>query len=145
MGEGAAYLLTYTRMIDITLYMLITSHHHPFQVERVVPATLLDDIGLEVRVINLKRRPDRLASIEQRLQPHMLPWHLHTAEDGVSLNWTDLVAAGVVTKQAADEAQLEEATICRRTGECKSHLTLGAVGCAMSHRALWQVLASALA
>jgi len=70
------------------------------------------------------------------------------AVDGKSseLSWDGLVAAGDVHADAAKEAQwASEAsvpTLCRKTGSFSPHLTLAAVGCALSHRAAWQRLAS---
>ena len=93
--------------------------------------------------INLARRPDRLASLRA------LPWGLElevvSAVDGRELSWDKLLADGVVTEAAAEEARWAERegvpTICRRSGSFSPHLTLAAVGCALSHRAAWERVA----
>jgi GR25 family glycosyltransferase involved in LPS biosynthesis len=93
---------------------------------------------MSVRVINLTRRTDRLVAITQVLQSHALQWRRQDAVNGAELEWTDLVNRGIVTHEAAERAQLNFPTICRSTGNFSPHLTLEAVACAMSHRALWQ-------
>lgn len=109
-------------------------------VARIIPASLLDDVGLCVRVINLKRRADRLAAASQLLSAHQLEWKAHLAVDSTGLTWEAIVRDGVASEQAVKDARLEYPTVCRRIGTFSPHLTLGAVACAMSHRALWQEL-----
>ena len=106
-----------------------------------VPATLLEGADLMVRVLNLKRRPERLEAITAVLGPHAeLRWAPMAAFDGEDLDWTSIVTQGHVTRSAAEEGARGCATVCTSTGCFSPHLTLGAVGCALSHRAAWQEL-----
>lgn len=93
-------------------------------------------------VINLERRHDRLRAL--RSLRWDVGWHRVAAVDGRRLSWDSLVSAGLVNPAAAAEARWAEAhaipTICRRTGSFSPHLTLAAVGCALSHRAAWERL-----
>lgn len=90
--------------------------------------------------INLDRRPDRLEAM--RKLP--LVFERLAAIDGRTLSW-DADAPGVVQPQALRDAQWAAQrsvpTICRRTGSFSPHLTLSALGCALSHRAAWRRLA----
>jgi len=112
-------------------------------VRPVLPATRLDAARLQTRVINLDRRADRLQRLRHRvLHPHAqwMHWKRSAAVDGRTLMWSALVADRVVAPKAAADAQLGIPTICGATGSFSPHLTLGAVGCALSHRVVWQEL-----
>ncbi|EOD26866.1 hypothetical protein EMIHUDRAFT_114922 [Emiliania huxleyi CCMP1516] len=80
------------------------------------------------------------------------------ATDGRTLSWAArdsrelrggapqaLVASGRLSAKAAEAAVWAERqglpTVCRETGSFSPHLTLAAVGCALSHRAAWERLA----
>ena len=75
-----------------------------------------------------------------------LPWGVRLsrlqAVDGRDLTWDGLVAAGQLNEAAAADARWAEGaglpTVCRETGSFSPHLTLSAVGCALSHRAAWE-------
>jgi hypothetical protein len=92
--------------------------------------------------INLERRSDRLQAMRQL--PIGVPWERLDAVDGRKLTWADAAAQGVLHKDALRDGQWAEReampTICRRTGSFSPHLTLGAVGVALSHRKAWQML-----
>ena len=97
-----------------------------------------------VMAINLDRRSDRLETLMA------LPWELSvvrlSAVDGRTLSWDALVRDGSVSEEGAAEAQYAEKeglpTICRKEGSFSPHLTLAAVGCALSHRRAWERIAS---
>ena len=110
----------------------------------IMPATLLDGIGLMVRVINLPSRPDRLASVRDHLQrcAPELEWHPFSAVDCRESSWKSLVDEGIVSSRGASDGQLGVPTLCSRTGSFSDHLTLPAVGCAMSHASVWRDLVS---
>ena len=95
-------------------------------------------------VINLARREDRLAAV-RRLEWGGVQLARLEAVDGSRLSWDGLVADGSVEARAAEQArwasERDVPTICRATGSFSPHLTLGAVGCALSHRAAWERLA----
>lgn len=96
----------------------------------------------EALVINLERRSDRLVSMAR------LPWGIPltrlAAVEGSALSWHQLQADGHVHTDAVLEGIWAEKeslpTICRSTGSFSPHLTLSAVGCALSHRLAWQRL-----
>jgi len=96
-----------------------------------------------VLAINLDRREDRLKSLQA------LPWGLElerlAAVDGRTLSWDALVEDGSVSRPGADEARYAEVhalpTICRKVCSFSPHLTLAAVGCALSHRRAWERIA----
>ncbi len=79
------------------------------------------------------------------LRPISLPYEVLQAVDGSALSWDE--AASHLAPKAVHEARWAEEkgvpTICMRTGSFSPHFTLAAVGCALSHRAAWQRLASA--
>lgn len=99
-------------------------------------------------VINLERRPDRIAALHKLKLG--FAWERLDAVDGRALSWDALGAggsspyAGLVQadaiREAAWAAQHNMPTICRRTGSFSPHLTLGAVGVALSQRKAWQKL-----
>ena len=98
-------------------------------------------------VINLKRRPDRIAALKKLKLP--FDWARLDAVDGRTLSWSTLLDGtstfgGLVHPDAIKEAIYAERqslpTICRRTGSFSPHLTLGAVGIALSQRKCWQSL-----
>ena len=95
-------------------------------------------------VINLHRRRDRLRTIRHVLRGAVSTWERVDAVDGRELDWAD-VSQHLRSKALAD-AQWAEVrnvpTICSKTGSFSPHLTLGAVGCALSHRKAWQRLAA---
>lgn len=72
---------------------------------------------IPIRVISLKRTPQRLESFGRR-NAH-LPWTMHEAVDGARLQPDAVAAAGLFAPALA-----------------RSY-TAGAIGCAMSHRQLW--------
>ena len=94
-------------------------------------------------VINLKRRADRLRKIRKVLRESGLRvWERVEAVDGRTLDWQGV--AEHMSTGALSNAQWAELTgvptICRRTGSFSPHLTLSAVGCALSHRKAWEQL-----
>ena len=99
-------------------------------------------------VINLERRPDRVAALKKMKLP--FEWTRLDAVDGRTLSWDALGKssghefAGLVHPDAVREAvwaeKQEMPTICRSTGSFSPHLTLGAVGIALSQRKCWQTL-----
>ena len=95
-------------------------------------------------VINLARRRDRLRTIRGVLRGAVSSWERIDAVDGKSLTWAE--ASKHLRSKALANAQWAEArdvpTICSKTGSFSPHLTLGAVGCALSHRKAWERLAS---
>ena len=100
-----------------------------------------------VIVINLARRPDRLSALSGRGLP--FEWERLEAVDGRQLSWSALSShgteySGLVHPEAVAQAMWAEEqrmpTICRRTGSFSPHLTLGAVGIALSQRSAWQRL-----
>ena len=90
--------------------------------------------------INLDRRPDRLRAMHRTA--HELQWQRISAVDGCSLSWD--AHAEHVQPQALQDAEWAARagvpTICRKTCSFSPHLTLSALGCALSHRAAWQRL-----
>ena len=91
----------------------------------------------QVLVINLERRPDRIAALKKLKLP--FDWVRLDAVDGRTLSWSTLLDGtstfgGLVHPDAIKEAIYAERqslpTICRRTGSFSPHLTLGAVGIA---------------
>lgn len=74
-----------------------------------------------------------------------LPLERLAAVDGRSLSWETLLREGTLTKEAGEEAAFAEEkqlpTICSHTGSFSPHLTLPAVGCALSHRKAWERIA----
>ena len=100
-------------------------------------------------VINLERRPDRIAALERLKLP--FEWSRMDAVDGRKLDWDALGNPrgdgdfdGLVHQDAVKEAKWAQSkampTICKRTGSFSPHLTLGAVGIALSQRKCWQRL-----
>jgi len=92
-------------------------------------------------VINLDCRADRLSQsqkLEWKVQLERVP-----AVDGKLLSW-DCLPAGTLHEEALHNAILAERrnipTICRNTGSFSPHLTLPAIGCALSHRMAWERL-----
>ena len=96
-----------------------------------------------VMVINMARRSDRLRRLRHVLRG-TLDWERVDAVDGHALTWKEV--AEYVSVEALEEARWAEQkrlpTICVRTGSFSPHLTLSAVGCALSHRKAWQRLAA---
>ena len=94
-----------------------------------------------VFVINLARRPDR------RERTLGLPWGMAVevveAVDGRLMTWDDKDVVACVTKRAISRARdAADAMVPTVDGDSFSeHLTLGAVGCAMSHRKAWAEIA----
>ena len=100
-----------------------------------------------VLVINLKRRSDRLRRLRGVLRGRLKTWEVIEAVDGLELTW-DAAAQHLTPKALADALWAESKgvpTICQRTGSFSPHLTLSAVGCALSHRKAWERLASSKA
>ena len=97
-----------------------------------------------VLAINLDRRPDRLEALTAHDWGD-LSLERMAAVDGKKLEWDALVRDGHVTEEGAKEARYTEAeqlpTICRHTSSFSPHLTLAAVGCALSHRRAWERIA----
>lgn len=97
-----------------------------------------------VQVINLDRRPDRLRRMRHTLR-QLHDWVRTEAVDGRAMTWEG--AAPHLRASALADARWAEKrsvpTICKRTGSFSPHLTLPAVGCALSHRRAWERLASA--
>lgn len=94
-------------------------------------------------VINLQRRGDRLRKLRKVLREGGLStWERVDAVDGRGLTW-DAVTPHL-SHSALSNAQWAAAkdvpTICMKTGSFSPHLTLSAVGCALSHRKAWQAL-----
>ena len=106
-----------------------------------VPVTLLDRFKVVVWVINLRRSPQRLASVTTLL-PSDLAWSRCDAVDGRNLNWPALARDGYVTDAAAQLGVQNLPTICRSSHSFSPHLNLGAVGCARSHHERWLALAN---
>lgn len=73
---------------------------------------------IPIRVITLQRTPERLEAFEHR-NSH-LPWAVHEAVDGTRLSADDVAASGLFAPALAQT------------------YTTGALGCALSHRELWQ-------
>ena len=95
-------------------------------------------------VINLARRRDRLRTIRGVLRGRIDKWERVDAVDGRKLTW-DGVKEHLRGKALAEAQWAEKGgvpTICTRTGSFSPHLTLGAVGCALSHRKAWLRLAA---
>ena len=94
--------------------------------------------------INLDRRTDRLQAL--RRHEALRGWERLAASDGRDLSWDALQAGGLVHAAAVREARWALAhrvpTICRAAGSFSPHLTLSAVGCALSHRRAWERLHS---
>lgn len=73
----------------------------------------------------------------------LLEWERLSAVDGRALSWDETPCVAVqAVREAQWAAQAGVPTICRRTGSFSPHLTLSAVGCALSHRTAWERLAS---
>lgn len=93
-------------------------------------------------VINLDRRADRIEQLN-RLNFRMR-WERLPAVDGRALSWST-INKSLIHPQALQDATYAESkalpTICRRTGSFSPHLTLGALGTGLSHRAAWECLA----
>ena len=93
-------------------------------------------------VINLDRREDRLEALQKLYFP--FHWTRLAAVDGRQLSWDGGEVTMMVRPDAIHEARWAETsgvpTICQRTGSFSPHLTLGAVGTALSHRKAWQTL-----
>jgi GR25 family glycosyltransferase involved in LPS biosynthesis len=116
-----------------------------------VPASSVPPSSQLILVINLERRPDRVAALLKLKLP--FEWSRLDAVDGRALSWSALASgggspyAGLVHADAVREAQFAEQrglpTICRSTGSFSPHLTLGAVGIALSQRKCWQTLLEA--
>lgn len=97
--------------------------------------------------LNLDRRSDRWQRIEALVASHS--W-LRTsmvrvpAVDGRELEWPRLVCERLVSPEAELQAQrasrLRQATLGMTRGQRSCHLTLGACGCALSHREAWHRL-----
>ncbi|KAL1495348.1 hypothetical protein AB1Y20_016718 [Prymnesium parvum] len=94
-----------------------------------------------VLAINLDRRADRFARLSS-LDWQQLDLERLSAVDGKTLQWDALVQDGIVAPEAAAEAWYAEEhhlpTICTKSGSFSPHLTLAAVGCALSHRRAWE-------
>jgi len=96
--------------------------------------------------INLDRRSDRRAHMDALVSSY--PWLMGikrlTAVDGKQLSWAKLVRERHLKAEAARMGRAAEsqaiATIGATADDCSPHLTLGACGCALSHRAAWQEL-----
>ena len=97
-------------------------------------------------VINLRRRVDRQRQMRKLLRPmKSISWEFMAAIDGKQLSW-DHVAEHLHPKALKEALWAEKKgvpTICRRSGSFSPHLTLSAVGCALSPRAAWAKLAAA--
>ncbi len=108
---------------------------------RTTPAPLAAVLAI---AINLDRRTDRLQAL--RRHEALRGWERLAASDGRDLSWDALQADGLVHAAAVREARWALAhrvpTICRATGSFSPHLTLSAVGCALSHRRAWERLHS---
>ena len=96
-------------------------------------------------VINLKRRVDRLRKLRSVLREGGLTkWERIDAVDGAFLTWEEV--SKYISVKALNDARTAEKlsipTICRKTGSFSPHLSMGAVGCALSHRKAWERLAS---
>ena len=96
-------------------------------------------------VINLKRRGDRLRRIRKVLRESGLRhWERVEAVDGRTLSWDGASATTHMSTTALSNARWAEChavpTICTRTGSFSPHLTLAALGCALSHRKAWERL-----
>jgi GR25 family glycosyltransferase involved in LPS biosynthesis len=92
-------------------------------------------------VINLERRADRLAALGKLRLP--FEWERLDAIDGRTLAWSSLSASDIHPDAVRDAQWAEREampTICRFTGSFSPHLTLGAVGTALSHRRAWEAL-----
>mmetsp|Transcript_1965 Transcript_1965/g.5721 ORF Transcript_1965/g.5721 Transcript_1965/m.5721 type:complete len:374 (+) Transcript_1965:75-1196(+) len=97
--------------------------------------------------INLDRRPDRRTTVESIVAQH--PWLAANVErvqavDGRDLSWPRLVGDRLVAPEAELEAlraaRAGRATAGTTRGGRSNHLTLGACGCALSHRKAWRAL-----
>ena len=75
---------------------------------------------MKIFLINLARRPDRLAHVQQQLDGLGLTFERFNAVDGAMINDTSCVDR--------DRFYLNN----------KRQIALGEIGCAMSHRAIWQ-------
>lgn len=75
---------------------------------------------MKIFLINLARRPDRLAHVQQQLDQLGLTFERFNAVDGATINDTSCVDR--------DRFYLNN----------KRQIALGEIGCAMSHRAIWQ-------
>lgn len=77
---------------------------------------------LKTFLINLDRRPDRLQFVKKQLDDLSIPFERFPAVDGTTLT----------------EAQKSILDQQRFLLECKKIPVMGEVGCALSHRAVWQ-------
>ena len=122
--------------------------HAPAPAPAAAPKPTASKTGELTLIINLQRRPDRLAALNKQKLP--FEWTRLDAVDGRALSW-DIFGqssghefAGLVHPDAVREASWAEKrqmpTICRSTGSFSPHLTLGAVGVALSQRKCWQAL-----
>ena len=75
---------------------------------------------MKIFLINLARRPDRLAHVQQQLAQLGLSFERFDAVDGATIDDTSFVDR--------DQFYLNN----------KRQIALGEIGCAMSHRAIWQ-------
>ena len=102
--------------------------------------------GPLVLVINLARRRDRLRKLRAVLQGKLRNFDRLEAVDGRDLSWEEPLVQSALTARALDDARWAEKkqvpTICRKTGSFSPHLTISAVGCALSHREAWRRLAA---
>ena len=80
--------------------------------------SILNQVFDQIYVINLDRSPDRFQTIDRMLRAHNVRYHRISAVDGRLL-------AGNELKQLT-------------TKICGTFCTKGAIGCALSHRKIWQ-------
>ena len=62
------------------------------------------------------------------------------AVDGRELDWQQLVADALFTREAQNNSEEGGATIGATPDQCSTHLTLGGCGCALSHKKVWEAL-----
>ena len=88
--------------------------------------------SINVIVINLDRRPDRLSWMQGQLEALNWPWMRLSATDSRDVDLQATVRRDVITAEAAREVNMPDA---HKTFGIT--LTSGAVGCALSHLRAW--------
>lgn len=90
--------------------------------------------SINIIVINLDRRPDRLSWMQGQLDALNLPWTRLSATDSRNVDIEAAVRRGVITAEAAREVNMPDS---HKTFGIT--LTSGAVGCALSHLRAWAI------
>lgn len=97
---------------------------------------------LEVHIINLDRRRDRWLRVQKL--PWKLPIRRESAIDGRSLTWETPMVKDLVAPASLKMAKTATTNRVPTVDgfSFSPHLTLGAVGTALSHRAVWKKIAA---